>query len=120
MGLQLLKPILRLVTSSKWHKVARRAPATERNASGWKSPFLQVSEEVQAAVNARKPVVALETTIYTHGRPAHPQGSLLALTHLDQAFHILKTANWPLTWSHSFANTELPQLQSGFSMVLLG
>lgn len=83
MGLQLLKPIFRLATASKWPKVGRRALATERQASGWSSPFLEVSEEVQAAVNARKPVVALETTIYTHGRPAHPLGSLLALTHLD-------------------------------------
>lgn len=33
--------------------------------------FLQVSEEVRSAVNARKPVVALETTIYTHGRKKH-------------------------------------------------
>lgn len=30
--------------------------------------FLRVSEEVRSAINARKPVVALETTIYTHGR----------------------------------------------------
>lgn len=36
----------------------------------WHS-FLRVSEEVRAAVNARKPVVALETTIYTHGMDRH-------------------------------------------------
>ena len=29
--------------------------------------FLQISEEVREAVHARRPVVALETTIYTHG-----------------------------------------------------
>lgn len=92
MGLQLHMPI-RLATSSKWPRVLLRGPQAERHASGLNSPFLKVSEEVQAAINARMPVVALETTIYTHGRPAHPLGSLLALTHLDQAFHILKTAN---------------------------
>lgn len=31
------------------------------------SKFLQVSEEVRDAVATGKPVVALETTIYTHG-----------------------------------------------------
>lgn len=83
MGLRLLKPVVRLATVCKWPIVGRRAPATERQASGWNSPFLEVSEEVQAAVNARKPVVALETTIYTHGRSAHSLGYLLALKHLD-------------------------------------
>lgn len=29
--------------------------------------FFRVSEEVRAALNEKKPVVALETTIYTHG-----------------------------------------------------
>lgn len=120
MGLQLCKPMLRLATSSRWPRVLISGPATQRHASRLNSPFLEVSEEVQAAVTARMPVVALETTIYTHGRSAHPPGSLLALTPLDQAFHILKTANWPLTWSLLCANMGLPQLQSEFSMVLLG
>lgn len=31
------------------------------------NPFVKVSEEVREAVESRKPVVALETTIYTHG-----------------------------------------------------
>lgn len=31
------------------------------------SGFLQVSEEVREALHSKKPVVALETTIYTHG-----------------------------------------------------
>ena len=34
--------------------------------------FLRVSEEVQDAVSAGKPVVALETTIYTHGNQTPP------------------------------------------------
>ena len=33
------------------------------------SRFFKVSEEVQQAVSERRPVVALETTIYTHGFP---------------------------------------------------
>lgn len=39
--------------------------------------FIRVSEEVREAVHAKKPVVALETTIYTHGFP-HPQNVTLA------------------------------------------
>jgi hypothetical protein len=29
--------------------------------------FLKISEEVREALHSKKPVVALETTIYTHG-----------------------------------------------------
>ncbi|OAX84948.1 hypothetical protein ACJ72_00673 [Emergomyces africanus] len=39
--------------------------------------FLKVSEEVQDAVASSRPVVALETTIYTHGFP-HPENVALA------------------------------------------
>ena len=35
---------------------------------GQGNPFINVSEEVREAIETRKPVVALETTIYTHGR----------------------------------------------------
>ncbi|KAK2750638.1 hypothetical protein FQN57_002709 [Myotisia sp. PD_48] len=41
------------------------------------SRFLKVSEEVQDAIATRKPVVALESTIYTHGFP-YPQNVNLA------------------------------------------
>lgn len=34
---------------------------------GQGNPFIKVSEEVRDAVETQKPVVALETTIYTHG-----------------------------------------------------
>lgn len=30
--------------------------------------FLKISEEVLEAIHSKKPIVALETTIYTHGR----------------------------------------------------
>ena len=66
---QMALKTLRSTTSNRWHKFISRVPATQRQASGVNYPFLEVSEEVQAAVNARTPVVALETTIYTHGRP---------------------------------------------------
>ncbi len=39
----------------------------KRLSSQSRHPFLQVSEEVQDALQTGKPVVALETTIYTHG-----------------------------------------------------
>ncbi|KAF2634189.1 hypothetical protein P280DRAFT_464015 [Massarina eburnea CBS 473.64] len=39
--------------------------------------FFRVSEEVREALNSNKPVVALETTIYTHGFP-YPENVALA------------------------------------------
>ncbi|KAL9047299.1 MAG: hypothetical protein Q9214_000085 [Letrouitia sp. 1 TL-2023] len=42
-----------------------------------KSPFLQVADEIQEAISTNKPVVALETTIYTHGFP-YPENTALA------------------------------------------
>ncbi|PVH95631.1 hypothetical protein DM02DRAFT_617785 [Periconia macrospinosa] len=39
--------------------------------------FFRVSEEVREAINSNKPVVALETTIYTHGFP-YPENLALA------------------------------------------
>ncbi|MCJ1261466.1 hypothetical protein MMC22_001330 [Lobaria immixta] len=50
---------------------------TQRRASSLDSPFFRVSEEVQAAIEDRAPVVALETTIYTHGFP-YPENVKLA------------------------------------------
>ena len=43
---------------------------TQRHAHcnvGQGNPFIRVSEEVREAIETQKPVVALETTIYTHG-----------------------------------------------------
>lgn len=34
---------------------------------GQGNPFIKISEEVREAIETQKPVVALETTIYTHG-----------------------------------------------------
>lgn len=43
--------------------------------------MLRISEEVRAATEEKRPVVALETTIYTHGYP-YPQNLKLA-AHLE-------------------------------------
>ncbi|KAF2495686.1 hypothetical protein BU16DRAFT_527459 [Lophium mytilinum] len=45
------------------------------------SSFLRISDEVQEALYSKKPVVALETTIYTHGFP-YPDNVALA-SHLE-------------------------------------
>jgi hypothetical protein len=64
------------------------------------SRFLQVSEEVRDAVATGKPVVALETTIYTHGVSSNlllSYGlrlhtlSLVSYLIRHQASHILRT-----------------------------
>nr|POE93299.1 pseudouridine-metabolizing bifunctional protein [Quercus suber] len=59
----------RWLASSKW-------PAQHRSAST-NSRFVRVSEEVQQAIEEHRPVVALESTIYTHGFP-YPENLLLA------------------------------------------
>ncbi|OCL14676.1 hypothetical protein AOQ84DRAFT_330647 [Glonium stellatum] len=48
--------------------------------------FLRISDEVQEALNSKKPVVALETTIYTHGFP-YPDNVALA-SHLESVVRI--------------------------------
>ncbi|RLL99246.1 hypothetical protein CFD26_103301 [Aspergillus turcosus] len=57
---------------------ARRAPRTIRSYHDVaQNKFLKVSEEIRDAVATGKPVVALETTIYTHGFP-YPESVALA------------------------------------------
>ncbi|KAL4800044.1 Indigoidine synthase A like protein-domain-containing protein [Aspergillus venezuelensis] len=53
------------------------ARSRRQNHSSAQSKFFQVSEEVRDAVATGKPVVALETTIYTHGFP-YPESVALA------------------------------------------
>ncbi|KAI9880014.1 MAG: hypothetical protein M1830_005933 [Pleopsidium flavum] len=48
--------------------------------------FLKVSEEVQDALQSGRPVVALETTIYTHGFP-YPENVALA-SHLESVVRV--------------------------------
>lgn len=53
--------------------------STLSNAGGLRSDsYFRISEEVHDAVMTNKPVVALETTIYTHGFP-YPDNVALAL-----------------------------------------
>lgn len=61
-------PFLRR-TSVNSYIFARRCLShkTEKAAEFANSRFFEVSEEVRDAINTGKPVVALETTIYTHG-----------------------------------------------------
>lgn len=54
---------------------------SKTRALSFKSPFLRVSEEVQQALEENRPIVALESTIYTHGFP-YPDNIALA-SHLE-------------------------------------
>jgi Indigoidine synthase A like protein len=58
----------RLLTSSAVLGPQKRALTSGRDR------FFRVSEEVQDALKTGKPVVALETTIYTHGKDTEPAG----------------------------------------------
>ncbi|KAK3067101.1 hypothetical protein LTR53_016227 [Teratosphaeriaceae sp. CCFEE 6253] len=58
-------------------RVARCRGAVTRRTLSTNSRFFRVSEEVQQAVAERRPVVALESTIYTHGWP-YPDNLALA------------------------------------------
>ncbi|KAL8851047.1 MAG: hypothetical protein Q9221_004037 [Calogaya cf. arnoldii] len=62
----------------------RSRPAFSTHAP--KGRFLHVSDEIQAAVHNNQPVVALETTIYTHGFP-YPQNTALA-SHLESVVRL--------------------------------
>ncbi|GAB7360836.1 hypothetical protein MBLNU230_g0822t1 [Neophaeotheca triangularis] len=71
---------LRPQTQQRWlqpltqRAIHRQSPGQRRSIS---TRFFQVSEEVQQALSERKPVVALESTIYTHGFP-YPDNLALA------------------------------------------
>ena len=45
------------------------------------SPFFKISEEIREALHAKRPIIALETAIYTHGFP-YPDNIKLS-THLE-------------------------------------
>ncbi|KAL8818101.1 MAG: hypothetical protein Q9223_003196 [Gallowayella weberi] len=74
-----------------WKSLARRGQPGYRVRLSFstrppKNPFLHISEEIQEAVHSNKPVVALETTIYTHGFP-YPQNTALA-SHLESVVRL--------------------------------
>jgi len=55
-------------TSVRSHALVGKRRFGQRQISRKPNEFLQISEEIKYAVDSGKPVVALETTIYTHGR----------------------------------------------------
>ncbi|KAK5452265.1 hypothetical protein LTS15_007331 [Exophiala xenobiotica] len=64
----------------------RRLPFDQRRSLSGKDKLFQVSEEVQDALATGKPVVALETTIYTHGFP-YPENVALS-SHLESLIRV--------------------------------
>ena len=62
--------------SCRTAQIARVLRQTRRQLSS-NSRYFQISEEVRQAISERRPVVALETTIYTHGFP-YPDNLALA------------------------------------------
>jgi pseudouridine-5'-phosphate glycosidase/pseudouridine kinase len=67
----------RMALLSKSSKAFTTKPIPSRRLLSTNSRFLQVSEEVQQALSENRPVVALESTIYTHGFP-YPDNVALA------------------------------------------
>lgn len=67
----------RLSWMSKAHRLHASLPVTSSRRVSTNSRFFQVSEEVQQAIAEHRPVVALESTIYTHGFP-YPDNLSLA------------------------------------------
>lgn len=59
--------LLRRTASSVLKRKAHVRWSSTSNTRGMNEKYFKISEEVQDAVKAKKPVVALETTIYTHG-----------------------------------------------------
>ncbi|MCJ1430662.1 hypothetical protein MMC27_000012 [Xylographa pallens] len=57
------------LSGSAFHNLPTRFFQPSRRVLSTRSPFLRISNEVQDAIESGKPVVALETTIYTHGFP---------------------------------------------------
>jgi hypothetical protein len=53
-------------SSLKWRPTSKLLLSAHR-AISTNNGFLKISEEVQEAIHSKKPIVALETTIYTHG-----------------------------------------------------
>lgn len=69
--------LLRLNASSLRPISRRTATLSRRRCLSKNSSIFKVSEEIRQAVSERRPVVALETTIYTHGFP-YPENLSLA------------------------------------------
>ena len=79
--------------SSRRARLVKRYPKSllpnssfTRSIANGRDRFLRISEEVQDAVRMGKPVVALETTIYTHGYP-YPENLTLS-SHLESLVRV--------------------------------
>ncbi|KAH8699408.1 Indigoidine synthase A like protein-domain-containing protein [Phaeosphaeriaceae sp. PMI808] len=72
---------MRLLSKSVCRPRISSYPASFLSCSGPRhltnNAFFRISDEVREALNSKKPVVALETTIYTHGFP-YPENVALA------------------------------------------
>lgn len=73
--------ICRACRSRSLRKNASSLPISPRRRIATDSRYLNISDEVRQAVSENKPVVALETAIYTHGFP-YPQNLSLS-AHLE-------------------------------------
>jgi hypothetical protein len=62
------KPTRRKICSNAGFAIRCCFYPVKRNYTVASNAFLRVHDEVLEALNSKKPVVALETTIYTHGR----------------------------------------------------
>lgn len=61
---------MRRTALPRWQRAAGASRLTflgHRRSLSYNNSFLEVAEEVQEAIESQKPIVALETTIYTHG-----------------------------------------------------
>lgn len=67
----------RAVLGRAHHKILPSTRIGQRRLLSTNSRFFQVSEEVRQALSEKRPVVALESTIYTHGYP-YPENVTLA------------------------------------------
>ena len=82
------------------------------------SEFFKVSEEVRDALHSKKPVVALETTIYTHGKDnLHLLRTRSDLTYF-QAFRILKILHCHPNWNLSSVQMAVFRPPLGSCMAL--
>lgn len=77
----LLTRLLRRTTRNILSSYGARRLSAVSKLPKYDARVFRVSEEVADAVSTNKPVVALETTIYTHGFP-YPESADLA-THLE-------------------------------------
>ncbi|KAI0936430.1 hypothetical protein AcW1_000675 [Taiwanofungus camphoratus] len=65
----MLHPARRIVSRPRWSSLKRHYAWSSLHATLRKNRLIDIHPEVQDALSNHKPVVALETTIVTHGMP---------------------------------------------------